>query len=348
MNLTSRTRLAEAILDQREAVGQAAGALADERSEKYAAQLRCLVRYLAAAAQAGEPSIFADYLRWNMGFFVARQVDLEELRVRVNYLEEILEVSQEFEVALRGIFEAGHRGLERGPFPAINGGEPGEATPLQAAYLAAAMSGDRPRAWTVVEGGLADGVGVGEFYHEVIIWTQARVGALWVRNEISEAKEHLVSAVTQSVLAGLYSKITGPRNRGRILMIAVEGEAHLLPVNIVADLLELKGWDVRMLGSFIPLPALLDTIEEEAPDVVALGATLSAYVPEATRMIIAIQERFSELPIVAGGQGVTGARAHFEELGVMVSEGRKFEAFDRLAKPQVVQPGPGRSVDRRG
>jgi methanogenic corrinoid protein MtbC1 len=60
----------------------------------------------------------------------------------------------------------------------------------------------------------------------------------------------------------------------KVLVACVPGEHHEFPARLLADALEVSGYDVRFLGADVPLDSLIHSIEAENPDVVALSMTM--------------------------------------------------------------------------
>ncbi|WP_168210529.1 cobalamin B12-binding domain-containing protein [Persicimonas caeni] len=197
----------------------------------------------------------------------------------------------------------------------------------QSEYIAAALAGDRRRAWQVVSDALDAGLSVASVYKDVLAWAQAEIGDCWADSEISVAQEHMASAVTQSVVARLYAYIESERSRGCVLLGGVEGEEHVLPAQLAADLLELEGWNVAFLGTNIPSEDFLKAIEDERPDVVGLSLTMAPDLPTAVTLIRDIRKRFGDLPIVLGGRAAAELREVAEDLDIEICD--DLETFRR-------------------
>jgi MerR family transcriptional regulator, light-induced transcriptional regulator len=156
-----------------------------------------------------------------------------------------------------------------------------DLTALRERYLAAVLRGDRHEApRIVVEDGLATGATVLELSEQIIQASQREIGRLWQENVISIAQEHMATAIANVALAQLFARAKpAPRNGKRILVACVEGEQHEFPARLVADALDLSGFDVRFIGANIPTDTLLDMIAFDPPDLVALSATMSFHGP---------------------------------------------------------------------
>lgn len=137
----------------------------------------------------------------------------------------------------------------------------------------ACLVGQREAALAVVREAIRGGCAVVDAYVDLLQESQIEVGRRWQANEISVAQEHMATAVTQYVMARLYPELEPPRQpRGRAVITGVEGEHHQLGANMVADLLETEGWDVRFLGSDVPTPSVVQAVREHGATLVGISA----------------------------------------------------------------------------
>jgi methanogenic corrinoid protein MtbC1 len=142
-------------------------------------------------------------------------------------------------------------------------------------YLQQQLVGDRRAALQFIEAGLRDGASVEEVRCRIVQDAQREIGRLWQEDRITIAQEHMATAISQLALAHLFqrSEFRGRLNR-KILVACVPGEHHEFPARLLADALEVNGYDVRFLGADVPLDSLTHSIEAENPDVVALSMTM--------------------------------------------------------------------------
>jgi methanogenic corrinoid protein MtbC1 len=191
---------------------------------------------------------------------------------------------------------------------------------LRDRYLRAQLAGDRREAVRiVVEDGLGQGAAVVEIQAQVIQAAQHEIGRLWQQNLVSIAQEHMASAISQLSLAALFERAAHARPLDkRLLLACVEGELHDLPARIVADFLELAGFDVRYLGANVPHDDLVRMIEADAPDLIGLSVTMSFNVP-ALRTAVARVRAVSDRPIFAGGHALQWSAGLADQLGVVAA-----------------------------
>jgi MerR family transcriptional regulator, light-induced transcriptional regulator len=180
--------------------------------------------------------------------------------------------------------------------------------PLAADYLAALLAGERERALRLVVGAAEEGADIRSLYEDVLAPVQREIGRLWQRDEITVAKEHYCTAVTQLVVAQLHPYVfSTPRNGWRLVATSAQGNLHELGIRMVSDLFELEGWDTYYLGANTPHAAVVDAVAEEAADLLLVSATLDEHVDAVAGLIAAARAdaRTRAVPIMVGGPPFT-------------------------------------------
>ena len=71
---------------------------------------------------------------------------------------------------------------------------------------------------------------------------------------------------------------------------------------MVADIMELHGWDCYFLGADSPVDSLISMVENKKPDLVGLSAAVSDSIERLARTIEALVAAFPWLKIMVGGQ----------------------------------------------
>jgi len=184
---------------------------------------------------------------------------------------------------------------------------------LSRAYQDALRVADAAGAERVARQVLSDGTSVAGLYQHVIAPAMWRIGELWEQGAISVADEHLATALTQQVMAGIYGPSLGHEVMpGRIMLAAVEREHHALGLRMAADVIELEGYETVYLGADVPIDDLLGAIATRAPDLIALAATMPHSTAALEDAIAEIRRADPSLVVLFGGQGA-GARRQSEE-----------------------------------
>ena len=179
-------------------------------------------------------------------------------------------------------------------------------TELRQRYLEAQLAGDRRAALQVVmHEGFERGFSVRELQTGVVQAAQREIGHLWQQNRISIAQEHMATAISQVVMSRLFEAAASEARIGRKVVVAcVEGELHEFPARLVADALDLGGFDTRYLGANVPTDDLLKMLGTETPDLLALSVTMSFNAPALHAAVARVREAFPRLPILAGGHAL--------------------------------------------
>lgn len=274
------------------------------------------LQFLAGALLAGSPDGFRRYAEWAAQMLAARGIEprflAENLRQVGEHAARVLEpreaelVQRYAQVGAEACSTAGEEGEGAG-----STGPSGEKAVGQelldearGLYLDAALRGDRRGALGVVREAMRRGFGVREIYLGVLQEAQYEVGRLWAENRISVAIEHTATAVCQSVLVRLYEEIpSAVGRRGPAVVTGVEGERHQVGANMVADVLELDGWDVRFLGTDMPHQGIVEVVGEMEARLVGISGTMLFNLPSVAELIERIrgQDRNGSLRIMVGG-----------------------------------------------
>jgi diguanylate cyclase (GGDEF)-like protein len=213
---------------------------------------------------------------------------------------------------------------------------------LSRAYQDALAVADAGTAGRVARQALAEGLGVAGLYQRVIAPAMWRIGERWERGDGSIGEEHLATALTHRVMAGVYGSNFGHKLMpGRILMASVERDQHALGLRMAADVIELAGYETIYLGADVPTAEILEAVATRSPDVVGLSATMPGSAQVLDRAIAELH-RLDRSPIVLfGGQGVRSRED--DDRAVFVPDLEQLlgavEAAIELPPPASLAPG---------
>lgn len=170
-------------------------------------------------------------------------------------------------------------------------------------YLQIVLQGNRIQAQKLVFDALEDGMTVRQIYLEVFQPALYEIGRLWEIGRVSIAQEHLASAITQSVLAALYARVEMPSSLERHAIVAcLAGNYHEIGPRMLADFLQMAGYNTRFLGANTPLESLMAMIDRVKPDVVGLPATTTPQVNMVRRAIGRLRSDFTNnRPVIMAG-----------------------------------------------
>lgn len=131
-----------------------------------------------------------------------------------------------------------------------------------------------------------------------------RLGSLWECGKVSVAQEHLATAIMGRVMAAVYQRFeVAGGYKGRAIVAAVTDEHHELGPRIVADLLEMDGWNVTFLGANMPTRDLVEIARELRPSIVGLSATMPYHLPRVRYTIrcLRAQRETEQAKVIVGG-----------------------------------------------
>ncbi|MET8697140.1 cobalamin B12-binding domain-containing protein [Streptomyces bauhiniae] len=137
---------------------------------------------------------------------------------------------------------------------------------------------------------------------EVLGGVQRRVGTEWAADRISVAEEHAATAIIDRVIAALAHRVPAPAGapgRPRITVACVDGEWHVLPARLLAEVLTGRGWQVDFLGAHTTTPHLIAHLHATNPAVTLLSASLPLHLPSAHIAVTAVQS--IGIPVMVGG-----------------------------------------------
>jgi MerR family transcriptional regulator, light-induced transcriptional regulator len=170
-------------------------------------------------------------------------------------------------------------------------------------YLEALLRGDRKGCREIVEGLLESGLDVKSLYVDLFQRALYKVGELWEQNEISVDVEHYATAITDSLFPLVYPKIFMAEHIGRKAVVSCAvNEYHQIGGKMVADILEMNGWDTRFLGANSSAEDLETAIVRQYPDMLVLSLSLAQNLDLLVETAAALREDYPDLPILAGGQ----------------------------------------------
>jgi methanogenic corrinoid protein MtbC1 len=185
-------------------------------------------------------------------------------------------------------------------------------------YSAALERGDAETAEGAIAQAIEDELPAGTLHAEVIAPALARIHELWQAGEIDTERERLATGITRRILATLYRfMLRGVEpGRERVLVASVEGEEHVLGLQMVHDQLAAAGFQTS-LDTDLPTARLAHSIERHAPEVLVVGATAESLGGTLERVLEELGESHPELPVLLGGAATGAAPGELQNGGAV-------------------------------
>jgi methanogenic corrinoid protein MtbC1 len=297
------------------------------------------LEFLRPVLEFGLAQPMVDYLRWLASLLAARGIVPGHVEQSLTWISQFYESrlpegeAQVVGAAIERAFVrfreperacVGIDGLMPAPWPECD------------AFEAALLAGERRPAGDVFERCLAQGHGIVEVGTHLVQPTLYAIGRKWQDNLVSVAREHLATAIAQSVMSrAMLGAAIPPSNGARVLLACVEGNHHSVGLQMVADAFQLAGWDVQYLGANTPTSALLDQTVAFRPALLGLSISFA-------QQLRSVKDIVSRLEAAHGADRprvVIGGRAINRFPAIAMHLGADAYAADALAAVGAVSTG---------
>lgn len=278
--------------------------------------------YLQQAVATDSENLFVDYVSWANTMLGAIGIPGSHLREHLEVMRSTLEhaLAKDEATAVSRTIAAGLAVLAKSSdtsFSFIDEQQPHSDQARK--YLALILASKRQQACELINHCLEQDIcSVESIYLDIFQPVQREVGRLWQTGKISVAQEHFCTAVTQLCMSQLYPKIfAGDKHGGKAVVTCAQGELHEIGVRMVADLLEINGWDAHYLGANVPANSVVDYIQSIQPQLVGISATITAHLAELKALITDIRAMANgkQIAIMVGGYPFNVEPSLWKKLG---------------------------------
>ncbi|HNS19827.1 MAG TPA: cobalamin-dependent protein [Sedimentisphaerales bacterium] len=219
-----------------------------------------------------------------------------------------------------------------------------------ARYLEALLHGDRGSCRSIIEETMQRGVPANSVYLHLIWPVMSEIERLSRGDRITSVQEHLATRINRTIVDQLQNKLPRrPAKHKKVAVCCSREELQELGAQMIADLFESDGWQVRFLGGGLSNDDIFEYINEYAPDVLLVYGTTPKQAPDIRRLIDRVRSvnAWPDMRIVVSGGLFNRAEGLWEEIG---ADGFAATAAEVLQVAADEQPVPGadrRTVNRR-
>jgi methanogenic corrinoid protein MtbC1 len=221
---------------------------------------------------------------------------------------------------------------------------------MLARYLEPLLRGDRKACRAVIEEAMQSGIPANSVYVHIIWPVMVEIENLLRQDRISIVQEHLATRVNRTIVDQLQNKL--PRRPGKdkkIVVCCAQDELQELGAQMMTDLFESDGWDVRFLGGGLTNDDILSFINEYGADILLIYGTVPKQAPSIRRLIDTIKSvnAWPEMRILVSGGLFNRAEGLWQEMEADLYAENAVDALQVASGDTPVSHGEQRTINRR-
>lgn len=216
-------------------------------------------------------------------------------------------------------------------------------------YLSTLLDGDRKACRAVIEETLHTGMPANSVYVDVIWPIMVEIEHLSRTDRITPTQEHLATRINRTIVDQLQNKLPRrPRKNKKIVVCCTQVELQELGAQIMADLFESDGWEVKSLGGGLTNDDILAFINEYAADILLIYGATPKQAPDVRRLIDTIKgvNAWPNMLIMVSGGLFNRAEGLWEEIGADLFAATALEALQVASRDIRAEP-ESRTINRR-
>ncbi len=216
-------------------------------------------------------------------------------------------------------------------------------------YLEGLLRGDRKTCRAAIEETLQSGTPANSVYADIIWPVMVKIEELWRSDQISTIEEHLATRINRTIVDQLQNKLPRkPSRNKKIAICCAQAELQELGAQMMADMFESDGWDIRFLGGGLTNEDILAFVNEYAPDILLIYGTTPKQAPSIRQLIDRIRSvnAWPNMRIMLSGGVFNRAEGLWEEIGADLFASTAVEAVLAASDDKPIEPEL-RMINRR-
>lgn len=216
-------------------------------------------------------------------------------------------------------------------------------------YLDALLEGDRKRCRAVIEETLQSGTPANSVYVDVIWPIMVQIEELLRSDRITAIQEHLATRINRTIVDQLQNKLPRrPCKNKKIAVCCAPDELQELGAQIMADVFESDGWEVRFLGGGLNNDDILAFVNEYAPDILLVYGAAPKQAPALRQLMDTIKNvnAWPNMRIMVSGGLFNRAEGLWQEMGADLFAATALEAIQVASSDKPIEPEE-RTINRR-
>jgi len=217
-------------------------------------------------------------------------------------------------------------------------------------YLEALLVGDRRGCRAVVEETLQKGIPAISVYSHMIWPVMVEIERLSRAGRIDACQEHLATRINRTIVDQLQNKLPRRPSRGKKMVVCCAAEElQELGAQMMVDLFESDGWEVRFLGGGLTNDDILEYVNGYGPDLLVIYGTTPRQAPDVRRLIDTVRDvnAWPDMRIMVSGGLFNRAEGLWEEIGADAFAATAAEAIHVAAQENTIPGEERRTLNRR-
>ncbi|MFA5785020.1 MAG: B12-binding domain-containing protein [Phycisphaerae bacterium] len=216
-------------------------------------------------------------------------------------------------------------------------------------YLETLLSGDRVKSRSVVEEALQSGVTAHNVYLDLIWPAMVEIEKLIRSDKITSIQEHLATRINRTIVDQLQNKLPRRQKREkRVVICCAQDQLQELGAQMMTDLFESDGWEVRFVGGGLNNDDILEYINDYAPKLLIIYGAQASQAPGIRALIDTIRNvnAWPDMRIMVSGGLFNRAEGLWEEIGADMFAENASQALQNALTDQQFNPD-NRTVKRK-
>jgi methanogenic corrinoid protein MtbC1 len=216
-------------------------------------------------------------------------------------------------------------------------------------YLETLLSGDRVKSRSVVEEALQSGITAHNVYLDLIWPAMVEIEKLIRSEKITSIQEHLATRINRTIVDQLQNKLPRRQKREkRVVICCAQDQLQELGAQMMTDLFESDGWEVRFIGGGLNNDDILAYINDYAPKLLIIYGAQASQAPGIRALIDTIRnvDAWPDMRIMVSGGLFNRAEGLWEEIGADMFAENAAQALQMAPTDRQFNPD-NRTVKRK-
>jgi methanogenic corrinoid protein MtbC1 len=221
---------------------------------------------------------------------------------------------------------------------------------ILARYLEPLLRGDRKACRAVIEEALQSGIPANSVYVDIVWPIMVEIEKLLRDDKITPVQEHLATRVNRTIVDQLQNKLPRrPSKNKKIVVCCAPDELQELGAQMMIDLFESDGWEVRFLGGGLTNDDILAFVHEYAPAILLIYGTAPKQAPDVRRLIDTVKSvnAWPNMRIMVSGGLFNRAEGLWQEMEADLYASTALEALGVASSEEPIARGEHRTINRR-